>query len=340
MARERAASFPVKVLILGGTLFLGRHLAQSALARGDEVTLFNRGETNPELFPEVEQLRGDRDTGDVAALRGRTWDAVVDVPARVARWVRDATAALADSTPHYTFVSSASVYADHSGSTDETSPLAELPADAVEGDMEHYGASKAESERVAEAAMPGRVLYVRAGLIVGPFDPTGRFTYWVHRVARGGDVLAPEPRDQPVQFVHARDLADWILTMADRRETGVYNAVGPGEPLTMEALLGACGDEVGSDARLVWADEDFLVAQGVEVWSDLPLWLAPAANPSVAGFLSLDASKAMAQGLRFRPLERTIRETLEGAEPAPEAGLTPERESRLLAAWAAGRTSA
>jgi 2'-hydroxyisoflavone reductase len=179
--------------------------------------------------------------------------------------------------------------------------------------------------------MPGRVLSVRAGLIVGPYDSTGRFTYWVHRIARGGDVLAPEPRGQPVQLIHGRDLADWILDLAESGRTGVFNATGPERPLTMEELLTACVEATGSSARLHWVDERSLLEAGVEAWSDLPLWVAPEANPDYANFLALDVSKAIAAGLRFRALRETIRDTLEHAEPSPEAGLDPARERELLA---------
>jgi 2'-hydroxyisoflavone reductase len=327
----------VRILILGGTLFLGRHLVEAALARGDEVTLFNRGRTNPDLFPQVESLRGDRD-GDLASLRGRSWDAVVDPSARVPRWVRTTGEFLADAVEHYTFISSGSVYADTSRpGYDESTRVHTIADETVEEitDPETYGALKVLCERTAEELVPGRVLSVRAGLIVGPYDPTGRFTYWAYRVARGGDVLAPEPRDQPVQLVHARDLADWILAMAERREAGVFNATGPDEPLTMERLLEECAAATQSKARIVWVDEEFLLENGVEPWSDLPLWLAPGRNPGDAGFLGMDVSRALAAGLRFRPLRETIRDTLAGAEPTTEAGLAPERESELLEAWKA-----
>jgi 2'-hydroxyisoflavone reductase len=327
----------VRILILGGTLFVGRHLAEAALARGDEVTLFNRGRTNPDLFPEVEHLRGDRD-GDLAALRGRSWDAVIDPSARIPRWVRMTGELLADAVEHYTFISSGSVYADTSRpGVDENAPVHTIDDETVEeiAGAETYGALKVLCERAAEELMPGRVLSVRAGLIVGPYDPTGRFTYWPHRLARDGDVLAPEPREQPVQLIHARDLADWILDMAEGRRAGVFNVTGPAEPLTIEGVLDACAEATGSDARLVWADESFLVDRGVEPWSDLPLWLAPGRNPGDAGFLGMDVSRALAAGLRFRPLGETIWETLAGAEPTAEAGLAPERESELLEAWKA-----
>jgi 2'-hydroxyisoflavone reductase len=202
-------------------------------------------------------------------------------------------------------------------------------------DPETYGALKVLCERTAEELMPGRVLSVRAGLIVGPYDPTGRFTYWPHRFARGGDVLAPEPSEQPVQLVHARDLADWILAMAERRQGGVFNATGPEEPLTLERVLEECRDATGSEGRIVWVDESFLLENGVEPWRDLPLWLAPDANPREASFLAVDVSKAVGAGLRFRPLRKTILDTLRDAEPNPEAGLTAGRESDLLEAWKA-----
>jgi 2'-hydroxyisoflavone reductase len=298
------------------------------------VTLFNRGRTGPDLFPEVEKLKGDRDAGDLEALRGRRWDAVVDTSARVPRWVRDAAGLLAGAVEHYTFVSSVSVYAETSSpGTDEAAPVHTLSDETVEEitSAEVYGALKVLCEHAAAEAMPGQVLSVRAGLIVGPYDPTGRFTYWVHRIARGGDVLAPEPRSQPVQLVHGRDLADWILDMAERREAGVFNATGPERPLTMEGLLEAIREASGSDARLAWADERFLVESGVEEWSELPLWLAPGANPESASFMAVDVSKALAAGLRFRPLSETIRDTLERAETTPAAGLDPTRERDLLA---------
>lgn len=323
----------MRILVLGGTLFVGRHLVEAALARGHDVTLFNRGRTNPELFPEVEKLVGDRDAGDLSALGGRRFDAVVDTSARLPRWVRDSCGLLADSVDHYTFVSSCSVYADTSEpGTDERAPVHTLEDETIEDitTAETYGALKVLCEHAAEEAMLGRTLAIRAGLIVGPYDASGRFTYWVHRISRGGDVLAPKPRAQPVQFVHGRDLADWILAMAEGRETGVFNATGPETPLTMEDLLEAIRAETEPSARLVWVDEEVLVENGVEAWSDLPLWLAPGTNPESANFLAVDVSKAVAEGLRFRPLADTIRDTLEHAGLSPEAGLDPVRERELL----------
>jgi 2'-hydroxyisoflavone reductase len=324
----------MRVLVLGGTLFLGRHLLEAALERGDEVTIFNRGRTSPGLYPQVEELRGDRDAGDLESLRGRRWDAVVDTSAGIPRWVRESASLVSDHVERYTFVSSASVYADtRSPGTDEEAPVHRLEDEGFEEitSAEVYGGLKVLCEHAAEEALPGRALNVRAGLMVGPYDPTGRFTYWVHRIARGGEVLVPEPRDQPVQLVHARDLAEWMLAAAERGEAGVFNATGPESPLTMEELLEAIREETSSDARLTWVEERSLVERGVEAWSDLPLWLAPATNPESAGFLALDVSKAVAAGLRFRPLGSTIRDTLEQAETSPAAGLDAARERELLA---------
>jgi 2'-hydroxyisoflavone reductase len=325
----------MKVLILGGTLFLGRHLVEAAQARGHEVTLFNRGKTNPDLFREIEKLRGDRDTGDLSALEGRSWDAVVDTSARIPRWVREFAEAVGDRVGHYTSVSSISVYADTSEpGTDETARVHVLADERVEeiSNAETYGALKALCERTAEKLMPGRVLCVRPGLIIGPYDDSGRFAYWVHRIARGGNVVAPEPREQPVQLVDARDLAEWILGMAEKRECGVFNATGPERPLTMAEMLQEIVSETGGDAGLAWVDERSLVDAGVEAWSDLPLWLAPNVDPAHAGFLSIDTSKALVAGLVFRPLGDSIRDTLEHAETNPEAGLDPVREQELLPA--------
>jgi 2'-hydroxyisoflavone reductase len=323
----------MKVLVLGGTLFLGRHLTAAALERGHEVTLFNRGSTNPELFPEAEHLQGDRD-GDLSALTGRSWDAVVDTSARFPRWVREFASIAGDRLGHYTFISSISVYADTSRpGTDEGGAVQVGDETAEEiSDAETYGALKALCERAAEELMPGRSLSVRAGLLVGPHDDSGRFTYWVHRIAAGGDVLAPEPREQPVQLIDVRDLAGWILDMGERGNVGVYNATGPDRSLTMQSLLTAIASATSSDARLAWVDERFLVDAGVEAWSDLPLWLAPNVDPAHAGFLSIDISKALAAGLSFRPLSETVHDTLAHAQRTADAGLDPERERALLAA--------
>jgi 2'-hydroxyisoflavone reductase len=321
-------------------LFVGRHLVEAALDRGDEVTLFNRGRTNPELFPDVEQVRGDRETG-LAAVAGRRWDAVLDPSGYVPRVVRVSVEELAGATEHYTFVSSVSAYRDFTTlAIAEDYPLAEL-AEESEDVSAHYGALKAACEAVVAEAFGDRALIVRPGVVVGPYDWTNRFGYWVRRIAAGGDVLVPGPMDAPTQVIHARDLADWILEMAERREGGTFNTVTPRGPLI--ELLSQIRDVTGSDARFVEVDESFLLERGVEPWDELPLWLAPEANPGIWGMTAVDASRAGRAGLRHRPLAETIREVLAWEEEpvskdyGPAAlshPLSRARERDLLAAWA------
>ena len=318
----------MRLLVLGGTQFLGRAIVDDALARGHEVTLFNRGRTNPQLFPGAEHLQGDRD-GDLGALAGRTWDAVIDTSGYVPRIVRQAAEALAKSG-HYVFISSKSVYAEpHEPGFDESAPVQVLEEPTEDYRGPAYGALKALCEDVVREVFPGRHANVRAGLIVGRHDPTGRFTYWPHRIARGGDVLAPGDPGDPTQFIDVRDLAEWLVDVAKAGVAGTFTATSP--PRTIGEVLQACLSVTGSSARLVWVDEEYLRAHGVEAWSDLPAW----ASSADAAFLQADVSKAVAAGLRFRPLEDTIRDTLQHAEPTPDAGLTPERERELLAGWAA-----
>src|SRR5579872_4273010 len=231
----------MKLLILGGTVFLGRHIVEAALARGHEVTLFNRGQHNPDLFPEVEKLRGDRN-GDLAALQGRQWDAAIDTSGFVPRVVRASAEALANAVKHYTFISSISVYADFTKlGIDESSPVAKLVDESVEEVTgETYGGLKALCEQAAEEALPGKVLIVRPGLIVGPDDQTDRFTYWPYRVAQGGEMLAPGRPAHQEQFIDVRDLAQWIVRMVEAGKTGVYNATGPDYVLSTQQLLEVC----------------------------------------------------------------------------------------------------
>jgi 2'-hydroxyisoflavone reductase len=299
------------------------------------VTLFNRGETNPELFPDVEKLRGDRD-GDLGALHGREWDAVIDTCGYVPRVVRQSVAALRDAAPHYTFVSSISAYAGFERGPKEGDPTAELEDPDTEEILPNYGGLKAACERVVRDEYGDAALIVRPGLIVGPFDPTGRFTYWPHRVALGGDVLAPEPRDRTVQFIDVRDLGEWIVRLVEQRAAGEFNATGPVPPPTMEQFLEACRTATASDARFVWVDVEFLSEHEVGEWMELPLWIG-AVSEEMTGLLDADVSKAVAQGLTFRPVEATIRATLAEAQLTGEAGMKPGRERELLEAWAATR---
>ncbi|HEY7350332.1 MAG TPA: NAD-dependent epimerase/dehydratase family protein [Ktedonobacterales bacterium] len=327
----------MKLLLLGGTAFLGRHLVEAAQARGHEVTLFNRGQRNPALFPDLEKLRGNRD-GDLAALQDRRWDAVIDTCGFVPRIVRASAELLADAVDHYTFISSISVYSDVSKpGVDESGLVGTLQDEtAEEVTNEAYGPLKALCEQAAERAMPGRVLNIRPGLIVGPHDPTDRFTYWPHRIAQGGDVLAPGSPERLVQFIDARDLAEWTIRLVEARQTGVYNATGPDYPLTMGQVLEECKRQSGSDARFVWANEKRLLEAGASPWMEVPLWI-PESDPESGGFSEINCAKAFSAGLTFRPLAETVRDTLawDATRPADaerRAGIKPEREAHYLQA--------
>ena len=321
----------MRLLVLGGTKFLGRAAVESALARGHEVTLFNRGETNPALFPEAEKLHGDRtDPGSRKLLEGREWDAVLDPSGFVPSVVRASAEALADSTGHYLFVSSVSVYASLAEPVDEESPVAELgdlPDDRLTEDYSNYGALKALCEQAVADVFGERQASVRPGLIVGANDPTGRFTYWPHRVARGGQVVAPAPPDARVQFIDAKDLGAWLVDLSERQAGGVYNATHPGR--SWREVLETCRDVSGSDATFEWVPAEVLNEHEVGEWMELPLWIF---DPDAAAMHGADVSRAVAAGLTFRPLEETVRDTLEHAATVEGVGLTPEREAELLAA--------
>ncbi|HEV3216399.1 MAG TPA: NAD-dependent epimerase/dehydratase family protein [Vicinamibacterales bacterium] len=335
----------MRLLIVGGTIFLGRHLVEAAIARRHGVTIFNRGRHNPDLYPEIEKLRGDR-TGDLSALGGRRFDAVIDTCGYVPSDVRRTAGLLRDAAAHYTFISSVSVYAsfDPAG-TGEEAPISEISRDQVieaegipAGDRatapiyaELYGALKGLCEKAAEEAMPGRVLNVRPGLIAGPHDPSDRFTYWVRRVADGGRVLAPGKPDRRVRVIDARDLAEWIVLMVERGQTGIYNATGAEDHLTMKGMLETCRAVSSSDARFVWTAERWLLDRNVTPWSELPLWVPEALN----GIFAVRNDNAISAGLTFRPIADTIRDTLawdarRPRDAALRAGLKSEREQELL----------
>ena len=340
-----AGARPLSILVLGGTGFLGPALVESARARGHAVTLFNRGKTNPGLFPDVEQLHGDRD-GMLQALAGRKWDVAIDTSGYVPRIVRMSAELLAPAVKRYVFVSSISVYEDATPpGSDETAKVQALAHAGSEDVRKDYGPLKAASERAAEAAMPGRVLVVRPGLIVGPGDPTDRFTYWPVRIARGGPVLAPGDGADPVQVIDVRDLAAWMISMAERGETGVYNAVGPPRRTGAREFLEAVRAGVGGDATFDWVPWASLEKAGVQPWSDLPAMI-PASGED-AGLAQVSAARAVAKGLAFRPLADTARDTLAWWRKLPEerrrkarAGLTAEREADVLARWRADRGAA
>jgi 2'-hydroxyisoflavone reductase len=329
----------VRLLILGGTVFLGRFLVEAAVRRGHELTLFNRGQSAPGAFLDVEQLHGDRD-GDLSPLEGRSWDAVIDTSGYVPRVVRRSAERLAPLVAHYTFVSSISVYGDfpHPGLTEEA-PVAELPEPGSEDIERYYGELKAACEAEVRALFGERSLIVRPGLIVGPHDPTERFTYWVRRLAAGGPVLAPRASDQPVQLIDVRDLADWIIGMAERQASGTYNATGPAQRMTFTRMLERMHAAIGPAAQLRWIDEGRLADAAVEPWDELPLWLDVSRHPDFAGFLDVDTRRALASGLTFRPLEETTADTLawasenatETGKPGPLPGLSQSQEQTLLA---------
>ena len=317
------------VLILGGTVFLGRHVTQSALASGHRVTHFNRGQSRPGLVEGVETIHGDRD-GGLDALGDRRWDAVIDTCGYVPRIVRQSAERLADRVGHYTFVSSISVYLDMSGTNPESLEVATLHDPSVEEiTPETYGPLKAACERVVAEVYAGRSVSVRAGLIVGPDDPTDRFAYWPRRMRDGGRVVAPAREDAWVQFIDVRDISDWIVRAAERGVAGPYNVTGPEEPLSMRTFLKRCRRVVNPDAELVWVSDDVLLEREVEPWTGLPLWI-----PDLE--MVTDCARARAVGLPLRPLEQTVRDTLawlperEREDDAFAATLSREQEAEIL----------
>ena len=335
----------LKLLILGGTNFLGPQIVGAAVARGHTMTLFNRGKTHPGLFPDLEKLHGDRKT-DMAALEGRKWDAVIDTSAYIPADVTRSATLLAPNAHQYLLISTVSVYAkiDKPG-LDETAPLATTTEpDAEKVTNENYGALKVLCEKAAEAALPGRVCVIRPGLIVGPGDNSDRFTYWPVRVARGGEVLAPDKPGDFVQFIDARDLADFIVLCLERKTFGTFNADAQAGSITIGALLDTCKKVTKSDAQFTWVDPKFLEEQKIGPWADLPVWIP--AEGDDAGFGQVSAAKAKAAGLTYTPLADTVNDTLTWfkTEPAEhqaklKAGLTAEREAAALKAWHAAKKS-
>jgi 2'-hydroxyisoflavone reductase len=339
----------MNLLIIGGTRFLGRHLVTAARARNHEVTLFNRGLHFSESLTDVESIHGDR-YSDLAKLQGRRWDAVVDTCGMLPRAVQAAAEVLSDSVDRYVFVSTQNVYADVSvPNVDETSSVATLTteqlaeANAIDtaGEPSYgrmYGGLKALCEQAAEEVMPDRVLTIRPGLIVGPYDYTDRFTYWVVRVAHGGEVLAPGRPDRFVQFIDVRDLAEWIVSMIERGAAGVYNANGPTSSVKMQNVLEESKTVSDSNASFTWASEDFLLQETVSAWTEMPFWLPEEAAPHLKGFMFINCDKAVQADLRHRPLSDTIRDTLtwyqtSRANEELKAGINAQKEQTLLRKW-------
>jgi len=343
---------PLRILILGGTGFTGPHQVRYALSRGHKVTVFNRGKTHPgELPKEAEQLIGDRN-GQLDALKGRTWDVAIDIPTSIPVWVRDAAQVLKGNVDRYVFISTISVYSDNSKpGMDETGPLAKYEgADAMKetqatlraSNFALYGPLKALSEAEAEKWFPGKSLIIRPGLIVGPGDESDRFTYWPVRLSRGGEVLTPGNPSDPVQFIDARDLAEWTIRMAEQGTTGTFNATGPKSTLTMADMLDGIKKVTRTAADFTWVDADFLAAQKVSAWSDMPVWVPPRGEE--AGFSRISIKRALDKGLTFRSVPDTTQATLDwfrkqtaDRQAKLRAGIKPERETEVLAAWHASK---
>jgi 2'-hydroxyisoflavone reductase len=342
------AGRPLRILILGGTGFTGPYQVRYALERGHQVTLFNRGRRSLDWPAAVEELTGDRDIGDLSALHDREWDVCIDNPTSVPHWVRDVGKVLAGKVGQYIFISTVSVFDDTSQpGLDEAAALvpyqgsdamAETMAD-LRANLRLFGPLKALSEREAEIQFPGIATVIRPGLIVGPGDASDRFTYWPVRISRGGDVLAPGDGSDPVQFIDARDLAEWTIRIAEQRAFGIFNATGPDYELRTDAMLHGIRAVTTAGARLVWVPAEFLAEHGVSPWSQLPAWV-PGRGDS-AGFSRVSNAKALAAGLTFRPLATTAADTLEWFRSQPEerqtlrAGISAEREAEVLAAWRA-----
>jgi 2'-hydroxyisoflavone reductase len=329
----------MKLLVIGGTVFLGRHIVDAALAGGHEVTLANRGKTNAELYPSVERRVIDRD-GDLSALATGEWDAVIDTCGYVPGHVRPLAELLADRVGHYTFVSSVSVYTDVSTpGVDEDSPVGTLDDPTVtEVTGETYGALKVLCENVVRDVYGERACVVRPGLIVGPYDPSDRFTYWPRRFDLGGDAIVPDWKDMPVQLADARDVSEWMVRLAAAKTHGVFNGCGPATPWSLAEVVDACVRAAGDDAATpVWVDEAFLLEQGVAPWAELPVWLPSGSEH--AGMLAISVDRAVAAGLTFRSIDAVVADTLawdRTRRDKPLQGpLSAEREAEVLEKWRA-----
>jgi 2'-hydroxyisoflavone reductase len=334
------APHPLRILILGGTGFIGPYQVQYALDRGHTVTLFNRGKTNPKLFPTVEKLIGDRN-GDLKSLEGREWDAVIDNSVQTdPHWVTLSASLLQKNVKQYVFVSTRSVYSDLSRvpMTSDAPVFTEETARWDRSKPMPYGLVKALAEKEAQKYFPGRTTIVRPGLIIGPGDLTDRFTYWPVRIERGGDVLAPGDGSDPVQIIDARDLGEWMIRLVEQNAPGVFNAVGPKNPRSFAEFLYGIKAATTSEAQFTWVDTDFLIAHDVHPYREMPVW-QPARGKNL-GFARFDISRELALGLTFRPLAVTTRDTLDYYHLQPperqeklRAGLDAAREVEVLAEW-------
>jgi len=327
----------LRILILGGTGFIGPHEVRYARERGHELTLFNRGRTAPELFPNVEQLRGDRATGDLDALRGGEWDVVIDNSSSNPRWTRESAQLLKDRASQYIFISTQSVYASRAEiGIDETAPVGR--PDLPKSEWSGYGPNKALCEEETRTAFGDRATIIRPSLIVGPGDGTDRWTYWVARTHRGGLVAVPGTPEDPMQFIDVRDLTEWVIRMAENGTPGTFNAVGPGSPLSSAEMFYGIRAVTTGPVSFQWIPADFLEEMGIRPWSDMPAWFPP--HGRTAGFARMSNARAMGAGLTFRPLAVTAEATLEWFLGLPEerrmnlhSGMTEGREEALLSAW-------
>ena len=346
------ARVPLNILILGGTGFTGPEQVEYAIARGHRVTLFNRNQTRPGVFKGrvAEELIGDLGA-DTSALEGKKFDVVIDNPTTFPAWVRNAAKYLAGNTKHYIFISTTSTYRDQSQiGIDENSPTTPMPADLDPYTLDpanagrYYGALKTRAEQEVATQYPGISTVIRPCLIVGPLDRTDRFTYWPARIDKGGEVLAPDKPEDPNQFIDSRDLAEWTIRMAEARELGTFNAIGPAKPSTIGEMLNGIKTAINSNATFTWVPWEFLKEQGVRPWRHMTVWQPPVG--ATAGYQRRSAAKAIAKGLTFRPLAVTARDTLAWHKTRPEKeqlatlngeinGLPMKREAEVLAAWKA-----
>jgi 2'-hydroxyisoflavone reductase len=343
-ARQRAPR-RIRLLILGGTGFIGPHQVRYAVERGHEVTIFNRGRSAPGMFPGVEEVTGDRAANDYRSLQGRTWDAVIDNSASSAtapQWVREAGAALRDSVGQFLFISTRSVFRDLSAvpaTIDAPVLTPETTPGWSEGQPYPYGLAKALAEAEARAVFGERTTIVRPGLIIGPGDETDRFTYWPVRIERGGEILAPgDPETDRVQIIDVRDLCEWCVRLCEERTVGTFMGVGPENGRSMAELLYGIAGVTTTPLSWTWVPREFLASQGIRPYSDMPVWRPP--TPGYEGFARFDLSREVAAGLTFRSLADTAQATLayHHARPADRrarlrAGITAEREAEVLRAW-------
>ncbi len=339
----KKAAKPLKILMLGGTGFLGPHTVQYAIDRGHEVTLFNRGRSKENLFPELEKLIGNRDPevdAGLSALKGRKWDCVIDTSSYVPRIAGASAQLLKGLCDQYLMISTISVYSQFSQlNMDESAALGTLDDPTVETvDGATYGPLKAYSEQAVTEQFGAGTTILRPGLIVGPRDRTDRYSYWPVRASRGGNMLCPGNGSDLVQYIDVRDLAEFIVHCLEQKTTGIFNTISDSKTETVKDMVDTCIEVSGADTNAVWADTDFLTEQGVRPWADMPVWVPNAGE--MAGLSQIDVSRAFAAGMKIRNRNETALDTLnwfktlsEERQETLRAGIKPEREQEVLAEW-------